>query len=245
MNELLKDLISAGVKWELTDIPVGFSIQEPIEPQTARIRVSAIVPPISPVSTVGVETARACAARPTTLAALDRMISEFNHPLRSGVTNVVLPHIANAPNGLLIITDMPSSEDDANGQILSGPAGDLTDKMLTAIGMSRENVHIGPVLFWRTPGGRSPSRQELDLGRPFLDKLIELTEPRVILTFGTLAAAEVANIDLMHNHGNETSVCGNIPCFSVYHPNYLILKPGAKADVWVVLQNVQKLLKNL
>ena len=244
-NDLIKDLVMAGVKWELSDETVGFVVESaPVA--TSRVRtVSNVVPPISPVSTVSIETANAMAERPTTTAVLTRMIDEFNHPLRACVSNVVVPHIAPNPNGVLVITDIPSSEDDATGCVLSGMAGELFDKMIGAIGMSRESVSISPILFWRTPGGRTPTRNELDLGRPFVNRLIELTEPRIIITLGTLAAAEIAGVDLMRNHGAETILPNDIHVFSIYHPNYLILKSAAKQDVWVALQKVQNLLKNL
>ena len=244
-NDFLSDLVMAGVKWELTDETIGFVVES--APSVSRVRTISnnVVPPISPVSTVSIETANAMAERPTTTAVLVRMIKEFGHPLRAGVSNVVVPHIAPNPNGVLVITDIPSSEDDATGCVLSGAAGELFDKMISAIGMSRENVSISPILFWRTPGGRTPSRMELDLGRPFLNRLIELIEPKIIRTLGTLAAAEIANIDLMHNHGAESPGPGGARIFSIYHPNYLILKTAAKQDVWTVLQNVQKMLKSL
>lgn len=246
MNEMLQDLAAAGVKWELGDTAIGFlSDLEPAPQTPSRTRVASVVPPIAPVAPVAIETARACAMRPTTTNALARMISEFNHPLRAGVTNTVLPAVASNPNGMMIITDIPSSDDDACGKILSGAAGDLLDKMLAAIGMSRDNVHITPIVFWRTPGGRTPTRMELDLSRPFLDRFIELTEPRVIVTLGSVAAAEICGTDLMHAHGAETTLAGGVRAVSIYHPNYLILKPAAKAAVWTVLQNVQNLLKSL
>jgi len=244
MQDLIKDLVMAGVKWELSDNSVGFMSDLAAIKAPARTRVSSVVPPIAPISTVDLDTVAAMATRPTTMDSLCRMISEFNHPLRGGVSNVVIPMAASNPNGLMIITDIPSSDDDASGHIMSGRAGDLLDKMLNAIGMSRDSVSISPILFWRTPGGRTPTRIEIDLSRPFLNRFIELTEPRIILTLGTLAAAEICSVDLMHNHGAETTLASGARAFSIYHPNYLMLKPNAKADVWAVLQTVQNLLKN-
>lgn len=246
MNISLKDLVMAGVQWELSDTSIGF--MEMVSHKTTtppRTRTAAVVPPISPATPMDIETTKAMASRPTTMDALNRMILEFNHPLKGGATNVVVPMAASTPNGLVIITDIPSSDDDASGKILSGAAGELLDKMLAAIGMSRENVSILPLVFWRTPGGRTPTRIELDLARPFVLRAIELLEPRVILTLGTLAASEIAGTDLMKNHGTPVVLSNDINVFPIYHPNYLILKPGAKADVWTVLQNVQKMLKNV
>jgi DNA polymerase len=145
---------------------------------------------------------------------------------------------------MIILTDMPSPDDDVSGKILTGVAGEMMDKMLNAIGMSRDVVSILPMLFWRTPGGRSPSRDEIDLARPFVNRAIELLKPRVILTLGTLPATEIAGINRGRSHGIATTIENNITVMPIYHPNYLILKPAAKRDVWNALQNVQNLLKS-
>ncbi len=243
-NSSLQDLNMAGVVWELSEMPgiVG-GRKAPTQqnfPDEKTTNKTVIVPPAAPI---GLETVKSMVARPNDIDSLVRMVMEFNHPLRAGATNVVMPNIASKPNGLLVITDMPSVDDDLSGKILSGNAGELVDKMLAAIEMSRENVSIVPLIFWRTPGGRTPSREELDLSRPFVDKMIEMLKPRIIVTFGTLGAEEIGKTNLTANHGNEI---GNneYKIIPLYHPNYLILKPSAKKDVWTALQNVQKMLKN-
>ena len=246
----LRDLYLAGVRWELTDVPlVRANIVTQPQVVTPTIdapgRIAArVVPPIAPSSPISIETATAMAARPTDIDALNRMIGEFNHPLRAVSTNTVGVHVAPNPNGMIILTDMPSADDDASGNVLTGAAGEMMDKMLAAIGMRRENVSILPMLFWRTPGGRTPSREEIDLARPFVNRVIELLKPRVILTLGTLPAAEIAGINLGRSHGTVATIENNITIMPIYHPNYLILKPTAKRDVWNALQNVQNLLKN-
>ena len=246
MNNQIQDLIMAGVKWELSDVSLGFQDEISAASNAMRVRVAtSVVPPITPTAPIDSETVIAMATRPTTTDSLIRMILEFNHPLRANVTNVVVPHVAKNPSGLLVITDIPSSDDDASGNILSGATGELFDKMMAAIGLSRDSVHITPILFWRTPGGRTPSQEEMGLGRPFVSRFIELTEPRIIITLGAVAAMEIAGTDLMHNHGANKTLDNGINVFSIYHPNYLMLKPSMKQDVWTVLQTVQKLLKNV
>ncbi|MBQ0013261.1 MAG: uracil-DNA glycosylase [Proteobacteria bacterium] len=243
-NSLI-DLDLSGVKWEISDTPAVMRLNDmrPCATKQTRTATTMVVPPIVPVKPISIETAVSMAARPADLNALIRLIGEFNHPLRGGATNVVLPHLAQNPNGVLIITDIPGSDDDATGNVLSGPAGALLDKMLAAINMGREYVSICPLLFWRTPGGRSATRIELDLSRPFVNRLIEFVNPNVILTLGDLAAMEIGGINLSHAHGTVAEMAGDIKIVPIYHPNYVLLKPETKRDVWNALQEMQNLLK--
>ena len=246
----LNDLFLAGVRWELTDVPlvranIAVRPQASVQSSDGSGRtVMRAVPPIAPVSPITVEMAMSMATRPADIESLNRMVGEFKHPLRSSATNTVGIHIAANPNGMIILTDIPSADDDASGNILSGASGEMMDKMLGAIGMSRENVSILPRLFWRTPGGRTPSREEMDLARPFINRAIELLKPRVILTLGTLPATEIAGINLGRSHGVPVTLENGTTVMPIYHPNYLTLKPAAKRDVWNALQNVQNLLKS-
>jgi DNA polymerase len=247
MNYALKDLSMAGVCWELNEEPIkNVTNQYPglQNPRTNPVNTetTVIVPPSAPIS---LDNAKSMAEKTDSLESLIQTIREFNHPLRGGTTNVVLPNIANEPNGLLIITDFPSNDDDLSGRVLSGNAGDMVDKMLSAIEMSRKNVSILPLLFWRTPGGRTPTREELDLSMPFVNKTIDMLNPHVIITFGTLATNEIAKSNLNDSHGKEITDNNGRIIIPMYHPNYLILKPSAKRDVWTALQNVEKLLKNV
>lgn len=261
MNDFdIRDLALAGVKWEVTDMPAALasvakvaltvseekkdSVSVPAQNlNTGRVQTS-IVPPIAPQQAISVDTAVAMAMRPVDVESLCRMISEFNHPLRAGATNVVVPHVAKNPNGLVVITDVPGGDDDASGRVLSGAAGELFDKMMAAIGLNREAVSIVPLVFWRTPGGRTPTREELDLAKPFVSRALELLKPRYILTLGTLSASEIAGVSLPGGHGKVVDLPSGVTVLPLYHPNYLILKPGAKRDAWAALQLLQNLLKS-
>ena len=246
-SDALIELNMAGVRWEIAESPIKSDakkspIQQNFSDTTNRIDTKpTIIPPSAPLT---LDTVKSMVARPNDIQSLVRMIGEFNHPLRNGATNVVLPNIASEPNGLVIITDIPSTDDDMSGKILSGNAGEMIDKMLSAIDMTRTQVSIIPLLFWRTPGGRTPTREELDLVRPFTDKMLSMLKPRIVLTLGTLAATEIGQTNLTSTHGNEIQTEHGFTVVPIFHPNYLILKPSAKRDVWNALQNVQKILKN-
>lgn len=246
-GDALRDLVLSGVQWELSETTTVLSPKAPTVAQESSVTPASrsqntIVPPIAPVQTMSLDTVRSMAMRPTDIESLNRMIVEFNHPLKSAATNTVLPHAGQGK--MLILTDMPSSDDDETGVVLSGASGELMDKMLAAIGLSRKDVSVVPMLFWRTPGGRSPSVQELELARPFVDRAIELIAPRVILSLGTLPALEYAQVNLAKSHGVPVEMENGAVFVPIFHPNYLILKPAAKRDVWTALQNVQNILKN-
>ena len=255
MNDYnILDLELAGVKWEIADVPfvlrAKWNSTQPQQNTTTKPNVAVgvgsvtVVPPIAPIETVSVDTAISMASRPGDLDNLIRMIGEFNHPLRSVATKTVFPNIAKNPNGLVVITDVPGADDDASGCVLSGGAGELFDKMLSAIGMSRDNVSIVPIVFWRTPGGRTPTADELSLTRPFLNRILEFLSPKMILTLGATPAMEIAGIQLAHAHGRVSTTESGTTVMSIYHPNYLMLKPSAKRDAWTALQELQKMLKN-
>lgn len=229
-----------------------------------------VVPPTRPVEiSAALLDAVNCANGACDAGSLCAAICGFDHPLRA-FANTVAPAFAihlrqnsggqesPADKNLIIITDMPTSDDDACGKIMAGGAGELLDKMLSAIGMARESVSIVPLVFWRTPGGRTPAREEMDLCRPFVMQAIKIacgvTGDRkqvtgvnpIVLTLGTLAAAEIANAKLPADHGKEFPVTCHlspVTVIPIWHPNYLLLKPDAKKDVWAALQKVLQIMQ--
>ncbi|MDR1206933.1 MAG: uracil-DNA glycosylase [Rickettsiales bacterium] len=264
----LQDLVLGGVRWELFPGSV-LPIQEKNGESKTKIKVNdkkvepddkpplSVVPPIP----VAPRNELACAANAAAQAAGDvdtlcAAVKEFNHPL-SGFANAVMPQIRKRGEGkgnLIIITDVPSADDDANGSIMTGAAGELLDKMLGSIGLPRTSVSIVPLVFWRTPGNRTPSREELDLARPFVMQAINIAckgnmeEEKgndIILTLGALAALEIGGAKLPADHGKEIILPAStflLPCIPIWHPNYLILKPDAKRDVWDALQKVREFM---
>ncbi len=230
----LQDLDLAGVKWELSgqnaqnkNVNSYKSSDKKSLSDDYKPKLSANPTAVSPRPTPPIDStdAKDIADKALNLSQLYDAIIQFNHPLKMFAKNTILPREG---GNLLVITDAPSADDDESGQILSGPAGELFDKMLDAIGLSRDKIAVCPLVFWRTPGGRTLADEELLLARPFIDKFIELIKPKVILTLGPLAKDAAQGII------DEV--------FSIPHPNYLLLKPGAKKAAWEELQNLLKSL---
>ena len=105
----------------------------------------------------------------------------------SETRNSVVFGAGNADADLMFVGEAPGAEEDRQGLPFVGRAGQLLNQLLTEIGLKREDVFIGNVLLCRPPGNRDPQPGEIASCRPWLDRKIELIEPRVLCTLGNFA----------------------------------------------------------
>lgn len=134
----------------------------------------------------------------------------------------------------LIIGEAPGAEEDKQGEPFVGQAGRLLDAMLAAIGLKRgENVYIANVLKSRPPKNRDPSPQEVAACLPYLERQIDLIQPRLLLALGRFAAQSLLVTDtaIGRLRGQVHSYRG-IPLIVTYHPAYLLRNPADKARAW-------------
>jgi uracil-DNA glycosylase family 4 len=174
------------------------------------------------------------AAAASTLADLEATIKAYKGLAicRTATNPVFAEGVANAP--LMVIGEAPGAEEDRRGVPFCGSSGQLLDKILAAIGLSRsENAYITNSLFWRPPGNRTPSVEEIITCRPFLEKHIELQNPMVILLMGSVAIRALLNneIAISKLRGNPLSY-KDIPVIVTYHPSYLLRQPSQKKLAW-------------
>src|SRR5262245_646576 len=97
-------------------------------------------------------------------------------------------------SALMLIGEAPGRDEDLAGKPFVGRAGQLLDKMLAAIGLQEEDVHITNIVYWRPPGNRTPTPQEAQVCRPFLERQVELVAPRVIALLGGAAAKHLLDV---------------------------------------------------
>jgi DNA polymerase len=145
---------------------------------------------------------------------------------------------------LMIVGEAPGREEDLAGKPFVGRAGQLLDKMLAAIGLGEDDVHITNVVYWRPPGNRTPTPQEVQICRPFLERQIELVAPDVLMTVGGPAATALLGIEggIMRTRGRwrEIDVVGRmVPAMPTLHPAYLLRTPIAKRLAWRDLLAIQ------
>ena len=157
-----------------------------------------------------------------------------------------VPGVGDRQADLLIIGEGPGHEEDIRGEPFVGRSGQLLDRMLAAIGISREQVYITNIVKCRPPNNRDPKPHEAQQCRAYLEAQIEQLAPRVILSVGRVSAHNLLNtnqpvgklIRQMHKlPGTE------IPVKVTYHPAYLLRNPSAKAIAWQDLKLLYQMLQ--
>jgi DNA polymerase len=135
----------------------------------------------------------------------------------------------------LIIGEAPGAEEDKRGEPFVGRAGQLLNSMLAALGLAREAVYIANILKCRPPQNRDPRPEEVLACNGWLERQIELLEPRLILAVGRIAAQNLLRTETpigrmrgrLHHYGERS-----IPVVVTYHPAYLLRSPGEKRKAW-------------
>lgn len=147
---------------------------------------------------------------------------------------------------VVVIGEAPGADEDKTGRPFVGLAGQLLDKMLASIQLSRTtNSYITNVINWRPPGNRNPTPQEIALSLPFLQKHIALLQPEFLLIVGGTSAKALFDIDqgitrvrgkwMDYTLADSTT----IPALITFHPAYLLRAPAQKALVWRDLLSLQ------
>jgi uracil-DNA glycosylase family 4 len=134
----------------------------------------------------------------------------------------------------LIVGEAPGADEDRLGEPFVGQAGRLLDAMLAAIGLKRgENVYIANVLKSRPPRNRDPSPQEVAACLPYLERQIDLIQPKLVLAFGRFAAQSLLVTDTAISRlRGQVHLYRGIPLIVTYHPAYLLRNPADKARAW-------------
>jgi DNA polymerase len=156
-------------------------------------------------------------------------------------TNTVFG-VGNQQADWMIIGEAPGAEEDRRGEPFVGRAGQLLDQMLLAIGQSRDKVFIANILKCRPPHNRDPKPAEAEACRQYLERQIELIQPKIILAVGKIAAQNLLGSDdpVGRMRGRPHDL-GGIPLVVTYHPAYLLRSPSQKHKSWSDLCLAQRL----
>jgi DNA polymerase len=139
---------------------------------------------------------------------------------------------------VMVVGEAPGADEDSSGRPFVGRAGQLLDKMLVSIGLSREsNCFIGNVIKCRPPANRDPQPDERAACANFLSRQIQILKPRFILCAGRISCQA-----LLYSTGSIGSLRGKrhdfetgertIPLYATYHPSALLRNEELKRPAW-------------
>ncbi len=205
---------------------------------------------LGPIGAAG--NTRGSADKCNSLADLEKAVRDFKGiSITKTATNTVFAD-GNAKSEIMMIGEAPGAEEDAQGIPFCGASGKMLDQIFSFIGLAREkNFYITNTLFWRPPGNRRPTPEELAICKPFVEKHIALIKPKLIILVGGTAVASLL--------GTEHSITkirgkffdytnpyldGNIKVTAVFHPSYLLRSPGQKRFAWYDALTIKHYIKD-
>jgi DNA polymerase len=201
------------------------------QPAMAVARATSVAPSSAETA------ARRVASAADTLEALEAGLRAFEGcGLKATAKNLCFYRGASQAR-VMIIGEAPGRDEDLEGQPFVGRAGQLLDRMLSAIGLSENDVHITNIVYWRPPGNRTPTPQEAQACRPFLERQMELVSPQIVLLLGGAAAKQILDtadgIMRIRGRWRELAVgVRRVRALPSLHPAYLLRTPAAKKLAW-------------
>lgn len=269
LRELLAFYAEAGVDAALTEEPANrFAADEtraaPATLQSDRQRPAAKTAeqnqaPVFTASRMAVAVpdegqvalARKRAEKAATLDELRQHMAEFEGcNLKFTAKNLVFAD-GNPAADVMLVGEAPGRDEDLEGLPFVGRSGQLLDRMLAAIGLDRQSVYIANVIPWRPPGNRTPTPQETEICRPFIERQVELVSPKILVTLGGPSAKTLLNATegVLRLRGtwkaHVTASGTSIPAMPTLHPAYLLRNPAHKKLAWRDFLEVKAKLRAL
>ena len=239
--------IELGADTCISDASINrYEVPAKVEKTAAPI---AVAPAPSKAPAVGevdvIAAARAAADGAQDLEGLRAALEAYPHcELKMGARNLVFSD--GVPGArVMIIGEAPGRDEDREGRPFVGRAGQLLDKMLAAIDLSRDSsVYITNVLPWRPPQNRDPKPEEIAMMQPFLERHIALAAPDVLVVVGNHACqALLGKRGITRLRGAWTQASGK-PALPMFHPAYLLRNPAAKREAWADLLSLKAKLRD-
>jgi len=154
--------------------------------------------------------------------------------------NTVVFGDGDANADLMFVGEGPGYNEDRQGLPFVGRAGQLLNRIIRAIDLRREDVYITNVVKCRPPNNRDPQPDETAACRSFLDRQVELIEPRVVVALGRVAAQQLLQTrDSLGRLRGRWHEVGGVPVRVTYHPAFLLRDPSYKRAAWEDMQLVR------
>ena len=166
-----------------------------------------------------------------------------NCDLKKQAKNIVFSD-GNPKSKIMLIGEAPGANEDQEGLPFVGRAGQLLDKMLSAIDLNRKKVYISNIINYRPPENRRPSEEEMRRYLPFIKRHIEIINPKILVLLGSTAMnALIGNevvISKMRGKWIEKQFGScRTSVIITFHPAFLMRQPGQKKMAWIDLKMIR------
>jgi uracil-DNA glycosylase family 4 len=207
----------------------------PLLKPAPRAAPAKAAPPASPAAA----SARELAAAAKTLGELTEALAAFDGcALKKTATNLVFAD-GNPEARIMFVGEAPGADEDRAGKPFVGVSGQLLDRMLAWIGLDRQRFYITNIVFWRPPGNRTPTSDEVAACLPFVHRHIELVAPAILVTVGGPSTETLLRrsdgISKLHGRWFDYQTPGlerPVPAFPIFHPAFLLRSPAQKRAAW-------------
>ncbi len=153
-------------------------------------------------------------------------------------TNTV-PGQGNTKPEIMFIGEAPGAKEDEQGLPFVGRSGNFLEKMIVAMGYSREEVFIGNILKCRPPENRKPTAEEIETCIPYLKQQIAILKPKVIIALGsTSVKGLLGKTPAITKLRGEWQTFEGLPLMPTFHPAYILRNQSKKGELWADLKKV-------
>jgi len=162
--------------------------------------------------------------------------------LHRGRTKAV-PGVGPSNAEIMFIGEAPGFHEDQQGLPFVGAAGNFLDELLESIGLKREQVFIANVIKCRPPGNRDPLPEEIEACKPFLDRQIDLIQPKLVVTLGRFSMARAfPKARISRIHGQPRKI-GGLLYYPMYHPAAALHQPSLRRTVEEDMRRIPELIE--
>ncbi|MCH9754059.1 MAG: uracil-DNA glycosylase [Alphaproteobacteria bacterium] len=197
------------------------------------------------------DSSRVIADRCNDLESLRESVKNFDGCLlKKTATNTVFSD-GNPSAKVMLIGEAPGANEDIQGIPFCGESGKLLDQIFSSIDLNRkENLYITNSVFWRPPGNRKPTEEEIKICLPFLEKHISIVKPQLVIAVGAISLYALLNYTGSISkkrqqifHYTNPYLASPIKAMTIFHPAYLLRQPSQKKSAWQDMLLIKKILE--
>ncbi len=171
------------------------------------------------------------------------IISLKNCDLKRLAKNIVFSD-GNPKSKIMLVGEAPGANEDQEGLPFVGRAGQLLDKMLSAIDLDRKKVYISNIINYRPPENRRPTEDEIKRYLPFILRHIEIIKPKILVLLGSTAMNALIGKEIVISKmrgkwiEKQFGTC-KTSVIITFHPSFLMRQPAQKKMAWIDLKMIR------